>query len=56
MVPMSTIYAEDYLWCKVFQCLNKLDEIADSMERHVTVLEEMDKEEHERPTLTLVKS
>ncbi len=52
---MPVILTEDYLFRKIFKCLDKLDKIADSMERHVTTLEEMDKEEREKPILTRVK-
>jgi hypothetical protein len=55
---MPVILAEDYLWRKVFKCLDKLDRITVRMETHCDVLEEMDKEEQEqpeRPVLVRVK-
>jgi len=52
---MSAILMEDHLFRKVFKCLDKLDTIADSMDRHVTILEEMDKEERGKPILRRVK-
>jgi hypothetical protein len=52
---MPVILAEDYLWSKVFKCLDKLDRITDRMEKHCDVLEEMDREETEKPILRVVK-
>ena len=52
---MPVTLVEDYLWRKVFKCLDKIARIADRMEKHCDVLDEMDKEEQERPALVRVK-
>lgn len=52
---MPVILAEDYLWKRVFKCLDDIEAIADSMGKHCDVLEEMDREEPERPALVRVK-